>query len=260
MAPSGPTTTSPSRWTTPPSSSDQVEGLTREVVAVGRGPAGGLPLAAARNLGVRTAIDAGADVVVLLDVDCLAGAGLVASYADVVTARPEHIWSGPVTYLPPRRPAATPRTRPTSRTGTTRTRRDRALRPASCWSPTTPTSSGRCPSACTRARGSASAASARTTSATAGEDTDLGRTAIARGIGLGWVGGARAYHQHHPVSSPPVEHLDDILRNGRLFHERWGEWPMTGWLEEFERRGLVRREDGHWVRETPVSSAKETTP
>ena len=93
-----------------------------------------------------------------------------------------------------------------------------------------------------------------------GEDTDLGRTAIARGVGLGWVGGARAYHQHHPVSSPPVEHLDDILRNGRLFHERWGEWPMTGWLEEFERRGLVRREDGHWVREAPVSSAKETTP
>ena len=83
-----------------------------------------------------------------------------------------------------------------------------------------------------------------------GEDTDLGRTAIARGTGLGWVGGARAYHQHHPVSSPPVEHLDDILRNGRLFHERWGEWPMTGWLEEFERRGLVRREGGHWTRET----------
>ena len=74
------------------------------------------------------------------------------------------------------------------------------------------------------------------------------------------MGGARAYHQHHPVSSPPVEHLDDILRNGRLFHERWGEWPMAGWLEEFERRGLVRREDGHWTRETPTSSKKETTP
>ena len=83
-----------------------------------------------------------------------------------------------------------------------------------------------------------------------GEDTDLARSARARGIGLGCVGGARAYHQHHPVSSPPVEHLDDILRNGRLFHERWGEWPMTGWLEEFERRGLIRREGGHWTRET----------
>ena len=42
---------------------EQVDGFTREVVAVGRGPGGGLPLAAARNLGVRTAIDAGADVV-----------------------------------------------------------------------------------------------------------------------------------------------------------------------------------------------------
>ena len=43
---------------------------------------------------------------------------------------------------------------------------------------------------------------------------------------------------------------------------------MTGWLEEFERRGLVRREDGHWTRETPgtpggttsTSKPKETTP
>ena len=51
-------TTSPSRWTTPRIVEEQVDGLAREVVAVGRGPAGGLPLAAARNLGVRTALDA----------------------------------------------------------------------------------------------------------------------------------------------------------------------------------------------------------
>ena len=58
---------------------------------------------------------------------------------------------------------------------------------------------------------------------------------------------ARAYHQHHPVSSPPVEHLHDVLRNGRLFCDRWGEWPMRGWLEQFERRGLVRRDGAEWV-------------
>jgi hypothetical protein len=80
-----------------------------------------------------------------------------------------------------------------------------------------------------------------------GEDTDLGRSLLAQGIGLGWTGDARAYHQHHPVSSPPVEHLHDVLRNGRLFRDRWGEWPMRGWLEQFERRGLVRRDGAEWV-------------
>ena len=81
-----------------------------------------------------------------------------------------------------------------------------------------------------------------------GEDTDFGRTALAAGVGLGWVGAARAFHQHHPVSSPPVEHLDAILRNGRLYHRRWGRWPMTGWLEAFEEQGLVRRDGNDRVR------------
>lgn len=41
------------------------------------------------------------------------------------------------------------------------------------------------------------------------------------------------------MSDPPVEHLDDILRNGALFRRRWGRWPMTGWLEAFASAGLV---------------------
>ena len=63
---------------------------------------------------------------------------------------------------------------------------------------------------------------------------------------MGWLGSARAYHQHHPTSSPPVQHLADILHNGALFRRRWGRWPMEGWLLEFERMGLVEREDGEW--------------
>ncbi|MET0931866.1 MAG: hypothetical protein ABWX74_20295, partial [Aeromicrobium sp.] len=52
-------------------------------------------------------------------------------------------------------------------------------------------------------------------------------------------------HQHHPVSSPPLEHVEDIVRNATVFHDRWGAWPMGGWLDAFEERGLVRRrEDG----------------
>ena len=71
------------------------------------------------------------------------------------------------------------------------------------------------------------------------EDTDFGQVAASRGIALTWVGGAWAYHQYHPSSDPPVQHLTDIVRNAAIFHRRWGWWPMTGWLREFERRGLI---------------------
>ena len=54
-------------------------------------------------------------------------------------------------------------------------------------------------------------------------------------------GAARTrFIQYHPVSNPPIEHLDDILCNAAVFHRRWG--PMEGWLHEFENRGLIRRD------------------
>ena len=71
------------------------------------------------------------------------------------------------------------------------------------------------------------------------EDTDYAFRAREAGIGLLWVGGAWAHHQHHPVSSPPVEHLDEIVANARRFRARWGTWPMPGWLREFRDLGLV---------------------
>ncbi|WP_447643731.1 glycosyltransferase family 2 protein [Nocardioides zeae] len=79
-----------------------------------------------------------------------------------------------------------------------------------------------------------------------GEDTDFGQRCARAGLDLRWDGAARAYHQHHPVSRPPVEHAADIVRNGRLFAARWGWWPMTGWLEEMAELGVVRRSDDGW--------------
>lgn len=80
------------------------------------------------------------------------------------------------------------------------------------------------------------------------EDTDFGVQLAAHDVPMTWVGGAHALHQWHPVSSPPVEHLDDILRNGRLFRDRHGRWPMLGWLGAFAEMGLIRREGGDWVK------------
>jgi GT2 family glycosyltransferase len=72
-----------------------------------------------------------------------------------------------------------------------------------------------------------------------GEDTDFAQTARATGVPMRWVGGAHAFHQFHPVSDPPVEHVHDIVRNATIFHQRWGWWPMANWLDAFERRGLI---------------------
>ena len=50
------------------------------------------------------------------------------------------------------------------------------------------------------------------------------------------------------MSRPPVEHVDDIVRNAEIFRRRWGATPMLGWLEAFEERGLVERDAaGRWL-------------
>ena len=46
----------------------------------------------------------------------------------------------------------------------------------------------------------------------------------------------------------PWRHLDDILRNGALFAEQWGEWPMVGWIDQFIAAGAVEAHDGGYRR------------
>jgi len=72
-----------------------------------------------------------------------------------------------------------------------------------------------------------------------GEDTDFGYRAKHAGVSLIFMGGPGAFHQHHIVFDPPLQHVEDIVRNARLFRERWGVWPMEGWLDAFARAGLV---------------------
>lgn len=211
-----------------------------------RGGSPELPLAAARNLGAQEAGDLGAEVLVFLDVDCLAGADLVPAYAAAVTDEPDVVWSGPVTYLPPPPPGGYDLTtlegvdaphpgRPAPEPG----ERLPNPRPELFWSLSFALAQdtwSRIGGFCEEYTGYG------------GEDTDFGRLVLERGARHGWVGGARAYHQHHEVESPPVRHLDAILRNAAVFHERWGEWPMTTWLHQFADLGLVEWRDGRWQR------------
>ena len=197
-------------------------------------------------MGVRRALDEGTDVVVLLDVDCLPGPDLVAGYVACVEREPQTIWSGPTTYLPPPPAAgydlerlpeldAPHPARPAPPPGVLVHSAD----PDLFWSLSFAVSAetwDRIGGFCEDYHGYG------------GEDTDFARLAVARGVPFGWAGTPRAYHQFHETHDPPVQHWEAILRNATLFHARWGEWPMEGWLEEFERRGLVARTDTGWRR------------
>lgn len=203
----------------------------------------GLPLAAARNLGLDLAADLGCDVLVGLDVDCVVGASALAAYEGVVLAEPGRVWSGPVTYLdqPPvggyafdDLPDAPHPARPAPPPGEVQRGGDVDLFWSLSYAMARPTWH--------RTGGFDEAYVGY-----GGEDTDFGRRLAARDIDLAWVGGARAYHQFHFVSRAD-DHLDDILRNGRIFRDRWGTWPMGGWLAELEEQGLVTRRGDDWVR------------
>jgi len=207
----------------------------------------GLRVGEGRNRAAAAALAAGADLLVFLDVDCLPGADLLPRYRAAAAAAPDALLSGPVTYLTsvqrPSTAAELPghtrphRARPLPADGEIRvaTRGEYAL----FWS----LSFAVTPATWRRLGGFHDGYEGY-----GAEDTDLAWTARAAGIELRWVGGAHAYHQWHPVSSPPWRHLDDILRNGAAFHRRWGEWPMGGWLDAFAAAGAIERRGDGWAR------------
>lgn len=216
-------------------------------------------LAAARNAGGDAAVAAGAELLIFLDADCIPGPDLVRFYQRAAAAQnAPSVLCGPVTYLPqdtwlpepaslgepsalehvvehtaphPARPAPPPGQLQTA------TQDEYTLfwslsfaMTTNLWEQTRCAFGGFC----------------EAFTGYGCEDTDFAMNLHDRGTALTWVGGAHAYHQWHAVSSPPVEHLTEILTNAHLFHIRWGWWPMTGWLEAFEQQGLVRFTGDRW--------------
>ncbi len=192
-----------------------------------------MPLAAARN---RAAEAARGETLVFLDVDCIPSPTLIARYAETAG---EGVRLGEVLYLPagavdngvdaakldrlgvrhPAKPAIAPdEIRPTPNHG-------------ELW-------------------GLSFALSAADWRAAGGmderyvgygaEETDFAARLERAGVPMAWVGGARAWHQHHAVHVPPYQHFDAILRNATLFRATWGRWCMDYWLGQFVDRGMIR--------------------
>ncbi|MEH3139078.1 MAG: glycosyltransferase family 2 protein [Mycobacterium kyogaense] len=208
------------------------------VVSCAADPAA-LPLARARNIGARAALDRGAELLIFLDVDCIPGRDLIGGYlaAHRQVDRPA-LLCGPVTYLPPA-PGGYPidrldeltdphPARPAPPPGVLQSEPNHDL----FWSLSF---------ACAAATWARLGGFCEDYVGYGGEDTDVASCAAAQSIPLFWIGGAHAYHQHHPVSDPPVEHVAAIVANARVFRRRWGRWPMVGWLDSFERDGLITR-------------------
>jgi GT2 family glycosyltransferase len=220
----------------PPHDSRAVQSLTVQLPIADPGR---LPVAAGRNAGAARALRAGAELLVFLDVDCIPAPSMLRWY-QAAAADPQHrdaLLCGPVAYLPPPAPTgydlnsiaglARPHAaRPAPAAGLVENAEDRRL----FWSlsfAVTAATWNRVGGFCEQYVGYG------------GEDTDYAEIANRAGVGMRWVGGAESFHQFHPVSTPPVEHLEAILDNAGTFFARWGWWPMTGWLEAFAELGVA---------------------
>lgn len=200
-------------------------------------------LAAARNCGARQAIKRGARRLIFLDADCVASNQLISSYQQALQRKPHAVVAGPVTYMKPgelrtTNPQPHP-ARPNPQVGEL-VKADNydlfwslsfALE-AATWERIVDSFGG----------------FDEGYQGYGGEDTDFASNLQKHNIELWWVGGAHAFHQWHPVSSPPWEHVEDIVTNATYFHNKWGRWPMEGWLREFAEAGAVEFTGGRWHR------------
>ena len=74
------------------------------------------------------------------------------------------------------------------------------------------------------------------------EDTDFAFKARSQQIPLYKIS-ALAYHQFHSSYAPPLNHLEDIVSNARVFYRKWNVLPMEKWLRQFSDLGYITLQD-----------------
>ena len=70
------------------------------------------------------------------------------------------------------------------------------------------------------------------------EDTDFSFRARSQNIPLYKIS-ALTYHQFHSNYDPPLNHLEEIVSNSRVFYDKWKMLPMKKWLDRFAELGYI---------------------
>ena len=203
----------------------------------------GIPLAEARNLAAGEAIG---ELLIFLDVDCIAHPDLVGDYIAAAKIQ-DGLLMGEVGYLPRSAPTRTLDFERFDQLAVKHS--ERAGPPVGQLGPCR---DYRCfwslNFAISAADFDKSGGFDENFVGYGGEDTDFGRTIAEAGITIHWVRGAKAYHQYHPHHMPPVHHLDSVLANAHRFQDKWGEPTMQHWLRAFVLMGLIERCGDGWVK------------
>ena len=201
----------------------------------------GIPLSAGRNAAAR---HARSDLLVFLDVDCIAHPALLDDYAAAAETH-AGVLMGEVGYLPSGATQNGIDYRHFEKTAVEHSER--------AGPPTASTALCRDYRCFWSLNFAISADDFRTTGGFdesfvgyGGEDTDFARSVHAAGLPIWWVRGAKAYHQYHPHHMPPVHHLESVIANAERFRQKWGQPTMQHWLRAFTMMGLIERTEDGW--------------
>jgi hypothetical protein len=210
---------------------------------------GCLPLAKARNLAARSAQS---NKLVFLDVDCIPSKDLLGSYERYLARDERTIYQGIVNYLPPGQLSDWSETLLDACSS-----RHDAFDAFSAGNPLPHPMFWSLNFACRLDTFEQIGGFDEAYTGYGGEDTDFAFRAERLDVELQLVD-AKAFHQHHPTYSPPLNHFTDIVRNATVFHDRWDRWPMDGWLKAFEAAGYVEFCDGQLkIRRHPTPAEVE---
>lgn len=210
-----------------------------------------LPFATARNLGAATAMEAGADVLIFLSVQCIPGARLVERYAehalgDGARHRAPVLWCGQLRSLPPPPPViGYPVYRLDSQAVDVE-----SLLPVDHLAVEHPVQGF---------SGDSFAITAEDFRATGGFfpqfrgqegiDVDFAHAVSAAGGTVVRVGGVPAFRQFRPHTDHEELDVRRLVRNANLFAERWGRGLPIEELDRLLAAGLARRDEsgGRWI-------------
>ncbi|WP_109472809.1 hypothetical protein [Ornithinimicrobium cavernae] len=205
-----------------------------------------LPTARALQLGVETAVDAGAELLVLVDVTCIPGPRFLEKLVEHIEGT-QH--AGPTLWAP-----TVQRLRPPPPEGYEFTRLEEWVRTAHPHPlHVVPPELGEVDLDPDQFSSPCLAVLADDLAAVGGlcadyvggmgHDTDLAAAVTAAGGAVRLVPGATVYRQHHSTQVPDAPHVASATRDAYLYRERWGRWPTAPWLTELVEAGLVSLEE-----------------